>query len=213
MIDGIIKADGTSRLMRANLPATYEEFKAQAAAGTLPLDVLFNEAGWSQLPTFLNKANLLKDATANVFGLNANAVPNDVLVAIKSLIDAAVATADSKAKIATGSYVGTNTGGASYPNSLTFDFVPVFVCMIASDYNGVPNAWSGFSQAGLVVAIDGLTTSYKQGFGFFTNTGNYSYAKKSEDGKTIYWYNTETNSAAAYQLNASGRTYRWLAIG
>lgn len=78
MIDGIIKADGTSRLMRATLPATYEEFKAQAAAGTLPLDILFNEAGWSQLPTFLNKANLLKDLTANLFGLGADAVPDDV---------------------------------------------------------------------------------------------------------------------------------------
>lgn len=78
MMDGIIKADGTSRLMRATLPATYEEFKAQAAAGTLPLDVLFNSDGWSQMPTFLNKANLLKDATAALFGLGANAVPDDV---------------------------------------------------------------------------------------------------------------------------------------
>lgn len=79
MIDGIIKADGTSRLMRANLPATYEEFKTQAAAGTLPLDVLFNESGWSQFPTFLNKANLLRDNTAALFGLNADAVPDDAL--------------------------------------------------------------------------------------------------------------------------------------
>lgn len=78
MIDGIIKADGTSRLMRANLPATYEEFKAQAAAGTLPLDVLFNAGGWSQLPTFLNKNNLLRDNTADLFGFNADAVPDDV---------------------------------------------------------------------------------------------------------------------------------------
>lgn len=78
MIDGIIKADGTSRLMRANLPATYGEFKAQAAAGTLPLDVLFNAVGWSQFPTFLNKANLLRDNTAALFGLGALSVPDDV---------------------------------------------------------------------------------------------------------------------------------------
>lgn len=78
MIDGIIKADGTSRLMRANLPATYEEFKAQAAAGSLPLDVLFNADGWNQLPTFLNKANLLKDATALLFGFGSEVVPDNV---------------------------------------------------------------------------------------------------------------------------------------
>ena len=79
---GIIKADGTSRLMRATLPATYEAFRAAAAAGTLPLDVLFNESGWSQQPTFLNKANLLKDATAAMFGLGADAVPDHAFAAL-----------------------------------------------------------------------------------------------------------------------------------
>lgn len=78
MIDGIIKADGTSRLMRAELPATYEEFRAQCHAGAQPLDVLFNAIGWSQMPTFLNKANLLKDATATLFGKDSGAVPNDL---------------------------------------------------------------------------------------------------------------------------------------
>lgn len=79
MNDGIIKADGTSRLMRAELPATYEEFRAQAAAGTLPMDILFNADGWTQLPTFLNKGALLKDLTAALYGLGADAVPDDVL--------------------------------------------------------------------------------------------------------------------------------------
>lgn len=78
MMDGIIKADGTSRLMRANLPATYEEFRAQCAAGTQPLDVLFNAIGWSQLPTFLNKANLTQDDVAALFGKDSGAVPNDL---------------------------------------------------------------------------------------------------------------------------------------
>lgn len=77
MKDGIIKADGTSRLMRATLPATYEAFRAAAAAGTLPLDVLFNESGWSQQPTFLNKATLLQDSTAALFGLGTEAVPDN----------------------------------------------------------------------------------------------------------------------------------------
>lgn len=79
MINGIIKEDGTSRRMRATLPATYEEFRAMAAAGTLTLDILFNALGWSQLPTFLDKDALLKDATAALFGLGTDAVPDDVL--------------------------------------------------------------------------------------------------------------------------------------
>ena len=80
MNDGIIFGNGTSRLIRANLPATYEEFRTMAAAGTLPLDVLFNAAGWRQQPTFLNAANLLKAQTAALFGLDETAVPDDVLV-------------------------------------------------------------------------------------------------------------------------------------
>ena len=78
MIDGIIKADGTSRLMRAELPATYEEFRAQCHAGVQPLDVLFNAIGWRQLPTFLNKASLQRDETANLFGLGNNVVIDDL---------------------------------------------------------------------------------------------------------------------------------------
>ena len=80
MKDGIIKADGTSRRVKATFPATYEEFRAQAAAGTLSLDVLFQAAGWSQQPTFLNKAALLQDNTAALYRLNGSAaVPNDIL--------------------------------------------------------------------------------------------------------------------------------------
>lgn len=79
MIDGIIKADGTSRAMRATLPATYEEFKSQAALGNVLLDILYNATGWSQKPTFLNKANLLTDATASLFGLGEGAVPDEII--------------------------------------------------------------------------------------------------------------------------------------
>ena len=48
------------------------------AAGTQPMDVLFNAIGWSQLPTFLNKVNLLQDSVAAMFGKDADAVPNDL---------------------------------------------------------------------------------------------------------------------------------------
>ena len=70
MKDGIIKEDGTSRLVKGSLPATYDEFKALAASAGVPVDVLFNAAGWQQLPTFLNKANLLQDFTATLLGLD-----------------------------------------------------------------------------------------------------------------------------------------------
>lgn len=70
MKDGIIKEDGTSRLVKGSLPATYDEFKALAESTGVPLDILFNAAGWQQLPTFLNKANLLQDPTSKILGLD-----------------------------------------------------------------------------------------------------------------------------------------------
>ena len=79
MKDGIIKNNGTSRAMRANLPATYDEFRAAVSNGTQLLDILFNTAGWSQLPDFLNKENLLTDEVCDICGLDTTAVPNDAL--------------------------------------------------------------------------------------------------------------------------------------
>lgn len=76
MIDGVIAHTGNSRLVKANLPATYEEFKAQAAAAMLPIDLLFNAAGWSVQPTFLNKANLFSDETAAKYPSDTNTVDN-----------------------------------------------------------------------------------------------------------------------------------------
>lgn len=78
-----MKKDGTSRLVKASFPATYEEFRAQAAAGTLTLDMLFNAAGWSQLPTFLAKANLLTDETEQI--LWGNAADRTVDLALRKL--------------------------------------------------------------------------------------------------------------------------------
>lgn len=82
MKDGIINGDGTSRLARSIADfktryPTYDDFAAALIAGTLPLDILFNTDGWSQVPDFLNKYNLLKDATSALYGLGTDAVPDD----------------------------------------------------------------------------------------------------------------------------------------
>lgn len=83
MKDGVIKNDGTSRLIKANLPATYEQLRVMAENGTLPVDILFNAAGWDVIPDFLNKANLLQDYTATQYGLDSTATVNDIFMALK----------------------------------------------------------------------------------------------------------------------------------
>lgn len=83
--------------------------------------------------TPLNKASLLKDTTAALFGLTAAAVPDEVLQKVKALLNGnTTAISDLVAngpKIQTGSYVGTGTYGSSNPCSLTFDFVPQLVIL------------------------------------------------------------------------------------
>lgn len=87
MRDGIISEQMKSRLIKAGLPATYEELVALAADTGIPADILFNEEGWQQLPTYLSKANLLSDATEVSIWENAkNRTVND---ALKMLADVA----------------------------------------------------------------------------------------------------------------------------
>lgn len=76
MTDGVIKGDGTSRLAKASgWPETYEGFKALAESSGIPLDLIFNSSGWQQLPTFLSKATLLQDFTAQLLGLDPDDNP------------------------------------------------------------------------------------------------------------------------------------------
>lgn len=87
MRDGIISEQMKSRLIKAGLPATYEELVALAADTGIPADILFNEEGWQQLPTYLSKANMLSDETEIAIWENAkNRTVND---ALKMLADVA----------------------------------------------------------------------------------------------------------------------------
>lgn len=98
-------------------------------------------------------------------------------------------------KIATGSYTGTGTYGASNPNSLTLDFAPKIliignaannttsICLFLPQYSGEQAGW------------------YNGGSMNFTVSGN-----------TVSWYETAYNNAFN-QLNNSGTVYPYLAIG
>lgn len=80
--DGIIAETKNSRLLKADLPATYDELVALAANAGIQADVLFNAAGWQQIPTFLNKKTLLQDSTAGLLGLTGDPTVDDAFVAM-----------------------------------------------------------------------------------------------------------------------------------
>jgi len=90
MHDGIINGTGNSRYLKSvadflTLYPSYEDFAAALIAGTLPVDFNgINQTGWAQLPTVLNKENLLSDATAALFGGGASSTVDDIFENIGS---------------------------------------------------------------------------------------------------------------------------------
>lgn len=115
MTDGIIKGSGNSRYLKsvANFMAlypTYESFAQALIAGTLPIDLYgINPNGWQVRGDDLTKANLLKDATADLYGKGTTATVDDILAAIRPLITTAQSTANGRAAITVSSYTGTGT--------------------------------------------------------------------------------------------------------
>lgn len=151
----------------------------------------------------LSKETLLKDSTAALYGLDATAVPDEVLVAARSLISTAQKTADSKCKIVSGSYTGTGTYGSNNKNSLTFDGKPKLLIVsstVSSAYGGrhtYPQLIFVYGESGDIAS---LITSGSEVFSSATVSGS---------GNTVSWYSAD---AAAQQLNVSGTKYNYIAI-
>ena len=115
MQDTISKNTGNSRTLASvpnflTLYPTYEAFAQALIDRTLPIDLgPLNPAGLVKKGDDLNKANLLKDTTAALYGKTAAAVPDEIFTAIRPLIQTAQNTANAKGKFETGTYIGTGT--------------------------------------------------------------------------------------------------------
>lgn len=102
----------------------------------------------------------------------------------------------SSVKIATGSYKGTGTSGSSNKNSLTFDFKPKVVFIVCDGGSGsslIPVTM--YVWGGTRMAVD-LAASISE-------------STVTVSGNTMSWYGGSANS----QLNRSGDTFRYVAIG
>lgn len=144
----------------------------------------------TQEGTPLNKANLLKDATAALFGLSSNAVPDDVLVAIKAMIDSSNALANTKAEIATGSY----TGSGSSTKTLSFNGAPQLVVINGASSSSYPRIWVLISP----------------------NTQTYTFAGSSNTwAQTVSWGSKNVKLSgpnAAISANEKGIKYNYAAL-
>lgn len=103
----------------------------------------------------------------------------------------------AKVRIATGSYTGTGTYGASNPNSITFDFEPVFLVIY---YGSQKTVFIRGCGTALTILDGPFSASTLRGW---VNAVTFS-------GNELAWYNGDH---ADYQLNTSGAVYNYIAIG
>lgn len=174
-------------------------------------DTLYPKTIASQIPDVYSKTDIITTGTLSQFGLSADKLPNDAFQQIKTLIDNVQASADGKAKIQTGSYVGTGTYGADNPCSLTFDFEPKVVFIQSS-----VRVLDSSVENGLLctIPIYRITytnyLSYAYYLGYSTDSFKYGYYNTSN--KTLYWY-VGGNNYASTQMNYKDVNYQWVAIG
>ena len=109
-----------------------------------------------------------------------------------------------KARIQTGSYVGTGTYGGDNPSSLTFDFAPKYVQICA--FRDMTHNFIGLFYYSPQRMFAG------QIYSGYNNNVYWSVANLSVsvDGNTITWHE---GSNADYQLNSNGTPYYYVAIG
>lgn len=150
MKDGIIKATGNSRLLKApaSIPATYAEFRTALLAGTLPVDLLYNAIGWDVEGTALNKANLLTDAVAEALGLTSDdPTVNEALnalLAVATTVRNGLMSAADKTKL---DGVADNANNYVHPTTAGNKHVPA---------GGAADNILGYSAAGTSIWIQQL---------------------------------------------------------
>lgn len=169
--------------------------------------------------TPLNKATLLNDDTAALYGLDEAAVPDDVLSIIKTLLDTAQSTANGRAIISVGTYQGTGiVHSRDNPKRLTFGFTPKFFIL----HTGESLYYSGTYGSGISIA-NYLLVPYKNGKEIsmtVESSGSPNYYKHVNvtlANNAASWYAISSSSSypadAGTNFNSSGKTYYYISIG
>ena len=116
-------------------------------------------------------------------------------------------------KVQTGSYTGAGKSGPDGKNKITFNFTPKIVFVYEKDPASTSDtaifmvALYGAKSGHAQWVSDGITKGYGN---IWTNTMNFTWTTTS-----LTWYHplNASNSYANGQLNKSGKTYYWIAIG
>lgn len=113
-------------------------------------------------------------------------------------------------RIATGTYKGTGKSGSSNKNKITFPFPPKFLFIEASTVSSGkvwhPACAFGIPHSGVIYEI---VTWANPDIGNAYNDPYFGMVSCRLNGNTLTWSGNNENA----QLNDSGQTYAWTAIG
>ena len=162
-------------------------------------DTLYPKTIASQIPDVYSKTDTITAETLSRLGLSADKLPNDAFQQIKTLIDNVQSSTDSKAKIQTGSYVGTGTYGVDNPNQIVLPFPPQFFAII-------PETGSQNNHYAVIGIPGALSLRYDAYSG---SVGEYTTSIIKAIGNVLQWFSAN----AAWQLNYKGATYKYVVFG
>lgn len=126
---------------------------------------------------------------------------------INSLVSSII-THIGAAKIQTGTYTGTGSGGYNNKNSLTFNFAPKILC-ISSGIATTDNDEHGHHAILYPDIQGGMIWWYARTSGI---SAQY-LMNVSISGNTVYWYNAIADEYPRYQLNSLNAKYYYVALG
>jgi hypothetical protein len=112
-------------------------------------------------------------------------------------LSAAVGFGGHNARIAFGSYVGGGSNGASNTKTITVDFTPVFVQVVPGSGSGRRYFPSAFVRGALTASGD-ISDMHASPMGLTWGANSVAWTG---------------GTSAEEHLNASGKTYYWVAIG
>lgn len=158
----------------------------------------------TQEGTPLNTDSLLKKSTAALLGGSESMVPDEALVALKSLIDKISPADIGAARIELGSYTGNGANGET-AKTLTFSFKPKVVIITGPGSNVSSSIGNAIIMQGAVnmVTVTGGSTNGTQAFCCIFDL-TWSDNSVTWKGRNSY--------DSVYCLNASGATYYYVAI-
>ena len=176
-------------------------------------DTLYQKTKVEQVEDAYAQQQILADSTKTLYGLGSNAVPNDVLAMLKTLVANVQSSADEKAKIQIGSYIGTGTYGASNPCSITFDSTPKILWLYGAKDSLGPHSFNNAYQP--MINLNDIPNVFTKHYGLCNEYGaQYAFGRLINN--TYSWYSTFDGSSsstikAREQFNSKDEVYYWMA--